>query len=166
MVPELKFEDFYKQNKDACYRAIYVSSQNPDEVEDLAAEAFARAWQRWSDVRRHPSPAGWIVRTALNLRTDNWRKDNNSKRHLTLVPAQYEDRHDLVDPSLIRAIANLPEQQRLVIGFRVILDLSNEQTAAALNINTSTVSTHLKRGLSSLREHLQNESTFLERNSQ
>ena len=61
----------------------------------------------------------------------------------------------MLDPALLRQMRRLPEQQLLVIIYRVLLDLSTEQTAAEMGICPGTVSTHLKRGLASLRELLE-----------
>jgi len=38
-----------------------------DSLQELVAEAFARACASWRTVSRHPVPAAWVVRTALNL---------------------------------------------------------------------------------------------------
>lgn len=51
----------------------------------------------------------------------------------------------------------LPEQQLLVLIYRVLLDLSTEQTAAEMGIASGTVSTHLKRALAALRENLESQ---------
>ncbi|MCY0541583.1 hypothetical protein OVW21_26515, partial [Klebsiella pneumoniae] len=37
------------------------------EAEDIAAEAAARAHDRWRRVGGMPSPTGWVVRVATNL---------------------------------------------------------------------------------------------------
>ena len=37
-------------------------------------EAFARAWASWRTVSRHPAPAAWVVRTALNASISRWRR--------------------------------------------------------------------------------------------
>jgi RNA polymerase sigma-70 factor (ECF subfamily) len=150
-----EFEVFYLKVRTPCFRALCVTVPNRDEAEELLAEAFSRAFQNWSEIRHHPSPSAWIVRTALNLHRDNWRKSVNARRHLVAVPDKYEDQTSMVDPVLLRHMRNLPEQQLLVVIHRVLLDLSTEQTAKALGIAEGTVSTHLKRGLANLREVLE-----------
>ncbi len=150
-----EFEDFYLANRTPCFRALCVTVPSFAEAEELVAEGFTRAYADWATLRKHPAPAAWVVRTALNLHRDNWRKRNTSKRHLVAVSESYEDQSEMLDPALLRQMRRLPEQQLLVIIYRVLLDLSTEQTAAEMGICPGTVSTHLKRGLASLRELLE-----------
>lgn len=157
-VKKQEFEDFYQEAKNPCFRALCVTVPSFDEAEELLAEAFARAFSDWSKVKKHKSPRAWVVRTALNLHRDNWRKKNTNKRHLVAVSESYNDKSQMLDPELIRQLRSLPDQQRLVIAHRVLLDLSTEQTAQALQIAPGTVSVHLKRGLATLREILSNQS--------
>ncbi len=150
-----EFEDFYLANRTPCFRALCVTVPSFAEAEELVAEGFTRAYANWNTVRKHPAPSAWVVRTALNLHRDNWRKRNTSKRHLVAVSESYEDQSEMLDPALLRQLKQLPEQQLLVIVHRVLLDLSTEQTAIAMGIASGTVSTHLKRGLASLRDLLE-----------
>ena len=151
------FEDFYLTNRTPCFRALCVTVPSFAEAEELVAEGFTRAYANWSTVRKHPAPSAWVVRTALNLHRDNWRKKNTSKRHLVAVSDSYEDQSEMLDPTLLRQMRQLPEQQLLVVIYRVLLDLSTEQTADAMGIAAGTVSTHLKRALAALRENLESQ---------
>lgn len=135
--------------------ALCVTVPSFAEAEELVAEGFTRAYANWTTVRKHPAPSAWVVRTALNLHRDNWRKRNTSKRYLVAVSESYEHQSEMLDPALLRQLKQLPEQQLLVIVHRVLLDLSTDQTADAMGIASGTVSTHLKRGLASLRELLE-----------
>jgi RNA polymerase sigma-70 factor (ECF subfamily) len=47
---------------------------NPTEAQDLVQEAFARAWQRWADVRELPDPIGWVRQMAVRASTRRWRR--------------------------------------------------------------------------------------------
>lgn len=48
------FEDFYGVRKDAVFRAVLVAVGDRAAAEDAVAEAFARAYARWSSVAEHP----------------------------------------------------------------------------------------------------------------
>ena len=65
-----EFETFYRSAKDPCFRALLATVASAHEADDLLAEAFTRALARWKEVRRHPRPEAWVVRTALNLHRD------------------------------------------------------------------------------------------------
>lgn len=51
-----------------------MSAGDRDAAQDLVDEAFARAWASWRTVSRHPAPAAWVVRTALNVSISRWRR--------------------------------------------------------------------------------------------
>src|SRR5580693_96133 len=72
--PSLDFAEFYREVKDDCLLAVVVSTGERDTAQDLVAEAFARAWASWPSVSRHPAPAAWVVRTALNAGVSRWRR--------------------------------------------------------------------------------------------
>lgn len=147
-----EFAGFYSAHKDNCLRAVVASIPNEASPADLVAESFARAFERWDVVRDHPAPQAWVLRTALNLHRDEWRR---SARALRLIPLAAEpdavNPVDLVDRSLIRAIESLPERQRQTLVLRVLLGLSTKETAAELGIDPGTVPVHLRRALASLR---------------
>jgi predicted RNA polymerase sigma factor len=64
----LDFAEFYRRSADECLRAVLVSVGDLDTAQDLADEAFARAWASWRTVSRHPASAAWVVRTVPQVR--------------------------------------------------------------------------------------------------
>lgn len=147
-----EFEAFYRDAKDPCFRALLATVGSAAEADDLLAESFTRALARWSQVRRHPRPEAWVVRTALNLHRDRWRR---SQRQQRLLQRRENVEHvDAVDPALMAAVQALPERQREVVALRVLLGLSAEQTGEVLGVDAGTVGTHLRRGLAALRAAL------------
>ena len=144
-----EFEAFYRDAKDPCFRALLATVGSAVEADDLLAEAFTRALAHWKQVRVHPKPEAWVVRTALNLHRDHWRRSQRQQR--------LQQRHDsassvdVVDPALLSKVRALPERQREVVALRVLLALSAEQTADVLGIDAGTVGTHLRRALATLR---------------
>ncbi|MFC5835107.1 sigma-70 family RNA polymerase sigma factor [Nonomuraea insulae] len=150
---QLEFEEFYRDSRDACLRAVLVGTGNPHLAEDLVAEAYAQAWSAWRKVRAHPAPRAWIVRTALNTRVSWWRR---RRREVALAGHDAEGRQQMqgVDPALLAAVRRLPRRQREVVGLRVFLDLDTEATAKTLGIAPGTVTTHLARAVAALRGDL------------
>lgn len=147
-----EFETFYRGAKDPCFRTLLATVGSAHEADDLLAEAFTRALAMWNEVCMHPRPDAWVVRTALNLHRDRWRRSNRQRRRLA--------RSDVAtftlpfDTELLDAVRALPERQREVVALRVLLDLSAEQTANVLDIEVGTVGTHLRRALATLRANL------------
>ena len=144
-----EFDAFYRRSKDKCFRAVLASVGNTAEADDLLAESYTRAWQRWDEVSKHPAPEAWIVLVAMNLHRDNWRSSRfwSRLRPAANVPAPELD----LDVDLLKALRQLPERQRDVVVMRVLLDHDTEQVAQTLDIAPATVSVHLHRGLAALR---------------
>jgi RNA polymerase sigma-70 factor (sigma-E family) len=153
------FAEFYRTSKDECLFTVLVSVGDRDTAQDLVAEAFARAWASWRTVGRHPAPAAWVVRTALNAHISRWRR---RRREMPLAdPAAIADRPAAreafgtpVDPRIMAALHRLPERQRQVVALRLFLDLDTARTAAALGIAPGTVQAHLGRAIAALRADL------------
>jgi RNA polymerase sigma factor (sigma-70 family) len=151
------FAEFYRVAKDECLFAVLVSVGDRDTAQELVAEAFARAWASWPAVSRHPAPAAWVVRTALNAGVSRWRRRRREVPvpDLALVadrPA--DDTAGGVDPRIMAALWRLPERQRQVVALRLFLDLDTERTARVLGIAPGTVQAHLGRAMASLRGEL------------
>ena len=153
MVDLGSFESFYSRTRDSCFRALLVSVRDVDEAADLLDEAYARAVGRWAAIESHPAPEAWVMRTALNLHRDRWRK---RALRVPLVRSSHPvPAPELpVDPDLLAALWSLPGRQRQVVALRVVLDLDTARTGEVLGITPGTVTTHLHRGLAALREKL------------
>src|SRR6478752_8616141 len=61
--------------------------------EELAQEALARAWARWSHVAAMDSPEAWVYRVALNLARSQFRRSRAERRALqrSTVAREVED---------------------------------------------------------------------------
>lgn len=154
------FEAFYEGHRDTCFRAVLATVSDRHLAEELTAEAFARAWGHWRKVRRHPAPAAWVVRTALNTHISWWRRrrrevpwDTATVGALEREPA--DDDATVVDLALRAALRKLPARQREVVVLRVFLDLDTRSTAAALGVAPGTVQSHLHRAIKALRAELE-----------
>jgi RNA polymerase sigma factor (sigma-70 family) len=152
---QMEFAEFYRTNRDGCLRAVLAIVADRYLAEDLVAEGFARALARWGKVSRHPAPAAWVVRTALNVRVSWWRK---RRRELPLTAREdgppMVSHEDGIDVEVLREVRRLPRRQREVLALRVFLDLDARRTAEALGISAKTVSVHLFRAVTQLRERL------------
>ena len=56
-----------------------------------------------------------------------------------------------VDPEILECLGRLTARQRNVVVYRVLLGLSENDTARELDIDAGTVGTHLRRALAALR---------------
>lgn len=66
----LDFDEFYAATSQRLVRQFYAMCGDLGEAQDIAQEAYARAWQRWSTVSAYDSPEAWIrtvgIRLAIN----------------------------------------------------------------------------------------------------
>lgn len=159
---EQGFAEFYEEHRHHVLQAMYVCTGDVHAAEDAVSEAFTRACSRWEKVSWHPAPVAWVTTTALNFARSSWRRRLGS-RAADLPQGGDEVIHDPLDREVVAAVAALPERQRQVIGLRVLLDLSTDQTAEALGLAPGTVTAHLHRALSSLRSQLVKEVSSHER---
>jgi RNA polymerase sigma factor (sigma-70 family) len=149
-----EFADFYRANWYPCFRAVLASGERVERAEDLLSEAFAKAWASWPQLRGHPAPGAWVVRTALNTRVSWWRR---RRREFPLADhdlALPENFAYLTDTDLLAAIGRLPVRQRQIIAMRILADFDTETTSQQLGIAPGTVRAHLSRAVNALRREL------------
>jgi RNA polymerase sigma factor (sigma-70 family) len=161
----LEFAEFYKASWDPCLRAVTATIVDSRLAEDLVAEAFAKAWVSWREVRSHPAPRAWVVRTALNTGVSWWRR---RRREVALLSQENAGQGggqgqelagsfepgDGMDAVLLSAVRRLPAREREVVALRVFLDLDTETTAKHLGIAAGTVRAHLSRAMAALRQDM------------
>jgi RNA polymerase sigma-70 factor (ECF subfamily) len=122
-----------------------------DDAEDAAAEALARTALRWDRVSTLEHRDAWVQRVAANVALDQLRRRRRAPEPAPTVV-------DVAEPLVGRLevadlLRGLPARQREVLVLRYLLDLSTDETAAALGISANSVKTHAQRGLASLRPH-------------
>lgn len=143
-----EFAAFYAAALDPAYRAVLVVTRHQARAEDAVQEAFARAFERWDELRSHPAPIAWVIRVALNVHRSSWR----IWRRESPDPPEIAVADELpIDSLLLRAVWRLPRRQRQVLALRVLADLSSAQTAETLGISAGAVGSHLHRALATLR---------------
>ena len=128
-------------------RSVALVTGEPALAEDAVAEAFARAWSRWPDVRGSERPAAWVMRVALNLVHDRFRRRRVERRKAQVVaqPEAVYDRQPQVDQRVWEAVRALPEHERTLIALRYVADLSQTEIAKTLGIPAGTVASGLNR---------------------
>jgi RNA polymerase sigma-70 factor (sigma-E family) len=122
-------------------------------ADDVAAEALARTYARWSKVRDLDYRDAWVMRVAANVALDVLRR---SRRPLP-APAAAED-----DPAeaavtrlaLVHALRRLPRRQRDVVVLRYLADLSEADVAQSLGVSAGSVKQHAHRAVDALRRAL------------
>ncbi|CAN5580782.1 hypothetical protein BH10ACT3_BH10ACT3_20900 [soil metagenome] len=150
-----EFRGFYERLQP---RAISVGRRlvkDPALAEDIAAEAFARAYARWAKVRKHPNPDAWLLRVVGNVAVDHVRHEARRPE-----PEAGRVRHDPSgDDAVLRidltdAMQHLSGRQQEVVVLRYLVDLPEDDVAASLGMSTGSVKTHLSRATAKLRSQM------------
>jgi RNA polymerase sigma-70 factor (sigma-E family) len=118
-------------------------------AEDAALEALAKAHFRWERIGAEQWREVWVLKVAVNEAIRRLPRPRVAPPMLeTGDPAD----EVALRQTLTAALRELPRRQCEVIVLRYLLGLSETQVADALNISHGTVKTHLRRGISRLRE--------------
>lgn len=121
-------------------------------AEELAAEALARACERWPDVVEMDAPGAWVHRVAINLANSYFRRRQAARRaraRMSDRPHRDEDVGEAV--AIRRAVSSLPARQRQAIVLRFYLGMSVNQAATQMDVSRSAVKSLTYRAMQSLR---------------
>jgi RNA polymerase sigma-70 factor (ECF subfamily) len=147
---------------DAGYRLAAVILGDRREAEDVAHDAAERAWRARASLRRADSFEAWFQRIIVNACRDRMRRRRSMPSFVSVDAAGEAvlgSSASTLDPfsaslqrdALVRALALLGPEQRIVIVLRFYLDLEIDEIARRLGARSGTVKSRLHRGLKELR---------------
>jgi RNA polymerase sigma-70 factor (sigma-E family) len=151
------FEHFYLEEYPRVVKLAYALSGSRSGAEDIAQEAFLRAYRDWDRVGSYEHQAAWVRRVAANLATSGLRRRLVEARALARLAARREPALDVLpaeSADFWRAVRVLPQRQAQVVALYYLEDLSIQQTAAVLDCAEGTVRAHLTRARSALARRL------------
>ena len=157
------YADLVQRYTEMAFRTAYLVTGSAADAEDAAQDAFVKAYRALPRFRPGGSFRAWLLRIVGN-EARNRRRSAGRRAALELRVAE-RLRVVGVDPSpeaaamaaedrraLLGALNRMAEEDRQVISCRYLLQLSVEETAAALDLPEGTVKSRLSRALSRLRE--------------
>lgn len=160
------FEEIVQRYQQIAFRVAYVITGSAAEAEDAAQEGMFKAYRALQTFRTGAQPRPWLLRIVAN-EARNRARSAGRRHHLQLRLAE-DFRPGDAAPSpeaaalaaderrrLIEAVNELGHDDRLVVTSRYLLQLSGEETAAALGIPEGTVKSRLSRALDRLRQNLE-----------
>ena len=158
-------------------RALAFARQmtgNADDAQDLAQDAFIKAYRALNSFKGGSSFYTWFIRILSNVCLDFLRKRTFIKKiFFFAAPEEEEDGHDAVDQApdcsrsinpdmpleqkelraaLKKALLSLPPRQRVVFLMKHEEDLKLTEIAAALRISEGAVKAHLFRAVETLKK--------------
>jgi RNA polymerase sigma-70 factor (ECF subfamily) len=144
--------ELFRRHWPAAWRAAYGVAGRRAMADDIASDAFERAFAALSrfDERRPFAP--WLHRIVVNRALDLLR----AERRLVGGEPSEEPREsasfeDAGDRALLEAVAALPLQRRVVVVLRYGIGMGPEEIARVLDVPPGTVHSRLARALEQLR---------------
>ena len=160
------YEELVRTYQGIAFRTAWLVAGNSADAEEAAQDGFVKAYRALGRFRRGAPLRPWLLRIVAN-EAKNRRRAAGRREALALRVAAYDRPGDAV-PSpeaallrgeararLLAAVERLPDEHRDAIACRYFLELSEEETAAALGIRRGTVKSRLSRALERLRAELE-----------
>lgn len=147
------FEGFVAGRGQALQRFGYALTGDWALAEDLLQTALAKAYPRWSRVRRD-DPEAYVRRIMINTWSSWWRRRWRGELPAGKLPeVAGPDSFNGVEhrQALRSALGGLPPGQRAVVVLRYHQDMSEAQVADLLGISVGTVKSQAAKALASLR---------------
>jgi RNA polymerase sigma-70 factor (ECF subfamily) len=138
---------------------------NAAEAEEVAQEAFVRAHRALADFRGDAKLSTWLYAVVSRLcltRLASGERRMARQGEETLMrladkagdPADAVERGE-IEAALHRAIAELPEERRIVVVLRDLEGLSYEEIAQTLDLEPGTVRSRLHRARMDLKDKME-----------
>ncbi len=158
------FRELVVLHQDRAYALALRITRSPADAEEVAQDAFLRAWLALARFRGDSSFGTWlhriVARRALD-RLDQMRsrrgrevggEEAAARAEAAAAPPGAED-HETASRArrLERMVAALPVAQRMAVTLYYYEDRSVEQVAAIMGMPENTVKTHLSRARAALR---------------
>lgn len=115
---------------------------------EATAEALAFAWEHWDRVSETGNPAGYLYGVGRNTARKRMRS-----RH-PVFPAVPLNRTPWVEPGLPKALAGLPERQRVAVMLVHSFEWTLSEVAEVMGVSKPTVQKHVDRGMAKLRKQI------------
>ena len=142
----------FRRHWQPAWRVAYGITGRRAMADDVAADAFERAFaalERFDDRRPF---APWLHRIVLNRALDLLRAERRlAGGELSLESVEAPDVDDQGDAKLLEAVQALPLQRRAVVILRYGIGMAPEEIAAVLDVPVGTVHSRLARALEQLR---------------
>jgi RNA polymerase sigma factor (sigma-70 family) len=156
------YAEVVRRHQEIAFRTAVLITRDPAEAEEAAQDAFVKAWSALGRFRDEEPVRPWLLAIVANTARDRLRATGRRER-LALRAVERPGGGETPEAAalaaerralLLGALARLREEDRLVIGCRHLLELSEAETAAALGVPAGTVKSRLARALERLREEV------------
>ena len=160
------FEQLVIRHQDLGFSLAYKLTGNREMANDVAQEAFIRAWKAIEKFRGDSTFSTWIYRITVNTA---WTLRKKAKKHNTLniddtyEPIVIDEKKDPelvainsdLSSVLINALDKIPIEQRIIVELKNIEGRSHKEIADYLDISVTAAKVRLHRAHQKLRQILE-----------
>ena len=162
-----------KQVYNLCLRMV----SDPEDAQDLAQEAFLKAWRGLRFYKFESAFSTWLYRLTTNVCIDHLRRQKR-RPQISLTMGEEEDEElDLPDTAplpeeqllhgedrraVAEAMAQLDEESRAILTLRIVEEQSYEQIGEILDLKAGTVKSRIARARGKLKNILLKNGNFFE----
>jgi RNA polymerase sigma-70 factor (sigma-E family) len=153
-----RVEELYATHAQGAVRLAYLLVGDKELAQDIAQEAFLRAFGRFAEMRKPNSFPGYLRTTIVNLTRKHFKRRGMERlfaerlrpsRVQSVAPPDIEQR-EIVTQALLK----VPERQRTALVLHYYEDLSEYQVAELLGVSEQAARSLVARGRKALREQL------------
>jgi RNA polymerase sigma-70 factor (ECF subfamily) len=158
---EREFEERLRDSSGLAFSIAYGVLRNRADAEEVAQDAFARAFRRFGQLRDRDRFRSWLTRMTWRLAIDRWRTDRRrmAREHAS-IPERWRPGTEAVAIADERskhvwlAIDKLPQKLRLVVVLSAIEGHDTREVAELLEVPEGTVKSRLFSARKVLAENL------------
>lgn len=143
----MTYEEFVRRDG-ARLRAGLVAAYGHEVGTDAAAEALAYGFEHWDRVGPMTNPAGYLYRVGQSEARRHFRPE-------AFLPATAAPGLPDFEPGLVPALESLTEPQRVGVVLVHALGWTQREAAELLDVDVSTLRTHIARAMVKLRTALE-----------
>jgi len=156
---EREFEARLVETSALAFRVAYSVLRQREDAEDVAQDAFARAYRHFARLRDRERFRAWLVRTtwrlALDRRRADLRRTAREQQHAAPVFELPEGPESQRLAEIWRAIDALPDKLRIVIVLASVEGHDVSDVARLLDIPEGTVKSRLFNARKQLKDRLE-----------
>lgn len=159
------YEELVRMHQAIAFRTAYLVVGSSEDAEEVAADAFLKAYRALGRFRRGKPFRPWLLAIVANEARN--RRRGAARRQALALQVADQGRPGDAAPSpeaatigaerrsrLLEAVDRLPDDQRLVVECRFFLELDEAETASVLGVRRGTAKSRLSRALDRLREEV------------
>lgn len=159
---DARLADLYAVHAASAARLAFFLTGDREEAQDIAQEAFVRVGGRLMTLRDPDNAAGYLYRTITNLSRGHgrWLQRNKAALHHPILSQSHEAPQDLgTQHEMWQTLMKLPLRQRTALFLRYYLDLSEADSARALDCSVEAMKSLTHRAIEALRKHMKGASS-------